>query len=266
VKPTRGLVSNFGIVPVSAALDVAGPIARTVNDAEILLTAVTSEVAHETGPSRDISGLIVGIPAEQPALRVQEDVRAAYELAQTELDAAGCSLEEIALPDLFLTRETMWTIASADAAEYHRRYLQDRALEYSDEVRANLLRGALIPAVDYIRAQRIRERLTQQMNNVFAKVDVLLMPSVAMAHYGRGQKEIRIGGIDESMLEAIMRFTPLSNLTGHPAVVVPVMKDQAAPPVTIQFIGRHLEERLLFEVARIVELAHRTIPSDSPCG
>jgi aspartyl-tRNA(Asn)/glutamyl-tRNA(Gln) amidotransferase subunit A len=258
LKPTYGWMSNRGVVPVSAGLDVCGPIARSVDDAEFLFKSMggmTGSGTVKAGRPR------IGLVAPQPAMLTSTSVTEAISTALGRLEAAGLDVQQVELPDLFLVRDVMWTIGSVDAAEYHRHNLVTHGRLYCEKVRRNLMAGAMVPGVDYIRAQRIRRRITEAVANVFRQIDVLLLPSIPMDPYESGQRRITLHELDEDVLQAIMRFTPLANLTGQPALVVPVMNRVRRPPATVQLYGRHGEETLIFEVARQIERSTITFPT-----
>jgi aspartyl-tRNA(Asn)/glutamyl-tRNA(Gln) amidotransferase subunit A len=257
LKPTFGLISNYGVIPVSAGLDVVGPLARSVDDAELLWNAISGASSLREHDARRTK---VGLPTEQEGTEVAPEIAAALEIARKRLEETSHRVEEVEIPDLFLIRDAMWTIASAEIAEYHREALREHPNQLCEAVRRNLLAGALIPAGDYIRALRLRQEISRKLTEILSSFDVLLMGSVPMSPYRIGEKEVETGRLVEPVLQALMRFTPLANLTGQPAIVVPVARPPNAPPLTVQLFGRHHEEPLLFQVARILEHPEVSVP------
>jgi aspartyl-tRNA(Asn)/glutamyl-tRNA(Gln) amidotransferase subunit A len=261
LKPTNGRISTRGVIPVSTGLDVVGPMTRSVEDAELMLRGMGAS-AKEPATAEAIApaSVTIGILASQPGTEVVPEVADALETARKRLADQNFRMEEMALPDLSLVRDVMWTIASAEAAAYHRQELRDRPNEYCQEVRFNLMTGAMIPAVDYILAQRLRRRIADELAATFRLIDVLLLPSLPIAPYRSGQQKVTLGSTEVSVVQLIMGFTPLANLTGQPAITVPVTRTHDAPPITVQLYGRHSQERFLFRVAQVIERAEVLFP------
>jgi aspartyl-tRNA(Asn)/glutamyl-tRNA(Gln) amidotransferase subunit A len=258
LKLSRRRVPNRGVIPVSPALDVVGPLTRSVEDAGLVLAGMGGRASSAEPPPRRFT---VGVPSDCALGVLAAPVGAAIERARQRLEAHGCVLRDVALPDLTLAREVMWTIASADAAEYHREGLRTRAADYCDQVRRNFLGGTMIPAVDYIRAQRLRDRLAREATAVFAAVDVVLLPTLAVPPYRSGATSVVVEGVERPVLPLIMEFTPLANLTGQPAIVVPVDAPRdGLPPASVQLYGRHGQEETLMAAARLVEREAVALP------
>lgn len=260
LKPSRGRISNRGVIPVSGLLDVVGPMTRSVDDASLMLEGMCGGTPPVSAWRRPPT---IGIVGGSFSPRLAAPVEAALALALRRLEEAGCAMREVMLPDMTLAREVMWTIASADAAEFHRETLIARPEDYCDEVRRNLIGGAMISAVDYIRAHRLRRRLTAEMRVVMTGVDAILLPSMSVVPYKSGLQRLTIDGVEEGVLPRIMGFTPLANLTGQPAVVVPVDMDAKGIPLTVQFYGHHGMDEALLDVARLVERSAITFPDGS---
>jgi aspartyl-tRNA(Asn)/glutamyl-tRNA(Gln) amidotransferase subunit A len=264
-KPTYGRVSRAGVVPLSTNMDHVGPLARTVRDAGLLLQAMSG--SDETDPTTinhppadftsligaGVKGLRLGVLAPQPTERMQRPVRDALKDAYHELEDAGAHLVEVPLPDLTEVRAACWTIMRAEAAEYHRSYLRSQAHLYHPTVRNLIEAGEFIPATEYIHAQRVRRKVADDVQTALSAVDALLMPGTAMASYPIGQPTVDLDGTDESVLDAMTRYTPLFNLTGHPALVLPCGFNKEGMPISIQVVGRHRQESMVLRVAHTYE-------------
>jgi aspartyl-tRNA(Asn)/glutamyl-tRNA(Gln) amidotransferase subunit A len=258
LKPTRGRISNRGVIPVSGALDVIGPMTRSVEDARLMFAAMAG-----SGESRAAGGetAVIGILDDSPLGRLPGPVADALDGARRRFERQGYAVKTVAFPDLDLALEVMWTIASADAAEYHREDLRSRPGDYCDEVRRNLVGGAMVPAADYIRAQRLRARLAAETEAVFANVEAVLLPSMAALPYPSGLQRVVVDGVETGVLPLIMGFTPLANLTGHPAIVVPVESSADGIPLTVQLYGRRGADERLCEIAQMIERPTVPLPA-----
>jgi aspartyl-tRNA(Asn)/glutamyl-tRNA(Gln) amidotransferase subunit A len=258
LKVSRGVLSNRGIVPVSVDLDAAGPLARSVEDARLLLRAMAGGSGDR--PRRRRRAFTVGLAVTGDEGRLAPRVAGALALARLRLEAAGVALREVTFPGLSLATDVMWTIASADIAEHYRQELAERPGDFSPPVRRNLIGGALIPATDYIHARRLQHRLRAETQAVLAGVDGVLLPTIPVDPYPGGADSIFWGGEECRPMGVIMRYTPLANLTGHPAVVVPVTAAEGGPPVTVQLYGRHGRDDVLLQIAGLVERPHVQLP------
>jgi aspartyl-tRNA(Asn)/glutamyl-tRNA(Gln) amidotransferase subunit A len=265
VKPTYGRVSRAGVVPQSANLDHVGPITRTVRDAGVILEAMSgADRADSTAINRPpadftsqidagVRGLRIGVLASQPTERLQHEVRASLGRAYRVLADAGADLVDVVLPDLTEVRAACWTIMRAEAAEYHRPHLRSRPTELHPAVRTLIEGGEFIPATEYVHAQRVRGKVATDVRTALASVDALLLPALAMAAYPIGQKTVDLGGYEEDVLSAITRYTPLFNLTGIPALVLPCGFSEAGMPISMQVVGKAFDEAMVLRVAHAYE-------------
>lgn len=275
VKPTYGRVSRTGVVPLSTNMDHVGPLARTVRDAGLLLEAMSGgddadamslnrpPAAFTAQIDFGVRHLRIGVLAPQSTERMQPAVSRSLKAAHGVFEAEGAELTEITLPELTEVRAACWTIMRAEAAEYHRTYLRRSADLYHPKVRDLIEGGEFIPATEYIHAQRVRRKVFEDVQSALSAVDALVMPSTAMAAYPIGQQTVDLGGTDESVLDAMTRYTPLFNLTGNPALVMPCGFNEEGMPLSLQVVGKLFEEATVLRVAYTYERAtewHRRRP------
>lgn len=282
LSPTCGLVSRSGTIPGSSNLDRVGPLARTVRDAAVLLQAIAgfdpadSSTLHWPVPDYmasiedGVSGLRLGVLSLQDSEPIDPEVRAAFQQACTLLEQEGAVLSNISLPDPILARTVMWTIFAPEVAEYHRSYLRTMATELHPVLRTMLEAGEFIPATHYVRAQRVRRRMIEEVRSCFAEVDAMVLPAVPMPAFPIAQATSYLGmptgPIDQSashvddpkveieeLLELKTRYTVLFNLTGQPAMVLPCGFSSNGLPIGLQIVGKPLEESMVFRVARAYE-------------
>jgi Asp-tRNA(Asn)/Glu-tRNA(Gln) amidotransferase A subunit family amidase len=248
LRPTYGRVSRFGCMTLRWTLDKVGPITRSVADAAAVLTALHGpDGRDETVPdlpffwdgARSVKGLRIGyIERELTGPFDAEDRqqvaarRPLLEAAMNVYRQAGATLVPITLPDL--PAQALYAILNAEAgAMFDELVRSGRINELTDKGvngRANQLRATrFIPAVEYIRAQRIRTLLVQQMNTLFDTIDLFLSPSQS-----------------ESVT--------MTNLTGHPAMVVPAGFVEGLP-IALMLTGRHWGEATLARAGAAFEAA-----------
>lgn len=260
LKPTYGRVSRRGVFPLSYTLDHCGPIARSVEDAAIALGVMAGHdprdpasadvpvADYRAGLEAGVAGLRIGIPrcffAAAPAL--SPAVGAAIERVAGLLSGAGARVFDIRLPDYALFAAANRVILHAEAFAVHAEDLRLRFAQYGRNAATRLASGALITAFDLVQASRQRRRLADAVNEAFGSCDVLLTASaLAAAPRFDAPADPRA---DHSPIQ-----TGAYNLTGHPAISVPVGLDEAGLPLSLQLIGRAFDEALLLRVARSVE-------------
>ena len=257
LKPTLGRVPTDGVVPVSWSLDHVGPISRTVADARAMLGVIGAPLRTlDPEPPR------VGIALDAPAL--DPHVRAAL-LAAADVFAPTHDVVEVTLPDMNVARTALWTIASAEASDYHRHLLERHGALYAPLVRRRLLRGRLLPASDYVRAQRLRATLTAELDRVAVAVDAIVLPVSPVPAYALHDRRVELGNVVQDASDAVTRFTPLFSLTGWPAISVPCGLTPDGLPVGLQIVARPGRDEIALAVAETYERAtawHRLRPPD----
>ncbi len=239
LRPTFGRVSRFGAMALSWSMDKLGPICRCVEDCALVFAAICGpdgkdltvrDVPFAWDAQLDLRGLRVGFVESAFADPRRDEQARARDLAVLEvLRSLGMKLVPIELPDYPV--EALEFILNAEAAaafdELTRSNRDDLMVRQVKRAWPNVFRQSrLIPAVEYIQANRVRTLLMQKMAEVMANVDLYVAPS--------------FGG--NNLL--------LTNLTGHPAVVVPNGFADTGTPTSITFVGRLFGEAKLLAVAK----------------
>ena len=262
LKPTFGLVSVEGVVPLARTLDHAGPMARTVTDVCIMLEAIAGN--YPRGAIRpDYRKLRknrprkfrIGWPEQYFFERIDREVQAAIESAAKCLKSLGATIQHVSLPNLDQSVEPSTNIALAEATQYHesKGYFPAQASKYSDEVRYRLELGRKVLAADYLHAFDVKRKITQEFDAVFENVDAILAPTLPIAASRIGEKEVVIGGEKETVRSAFVRLNRPANLTGHPAISIPCGFTRAGLPIGLQLIGPHWSEARLLSIALAYE-------------
>jgi Asp-tRNA(Asn)/Glu-tRNA(Gln) amidotransferase A subunit family amidase len=238
LRPTYGRVSRYGCMTLRWTLDKVGAIARSVGDTSLVLDALhgpdgrdetVADLPFFWDGSRNVKGLRIGY------VEREFDLPAAKPLADGVLDVyrkAGATLSPITLPEL--PSAAVYALLNAEAGAMFDELVRSGAInELADKTangRANQLRAArFIPAVDYIRAQRVRTLLLQQVNQIFESVDVFLAPASSAS-------------------------VTMSNLTGHPAITVPAGFIEGLP-VGLMVTGPLYKEERVLQAAAAFEAA-----------
>ncbi|MEV4336629.1 amidase [Streptomyces sp. NPDC049590] len=271
LKPTYGLVSRHGVTSLSWSLDHVGPITRTVEDAALVLAVLAGHDPHDPasldtpGPGHrpehdpDLTGVRVGVPGNYYFDRIDPEVAAAVHRAIAHLEALGARIVETGIPMTRYVQATQWGLMVPEATAYHERTLRTVPELYQADVRILLEAGELMSAGDYLRAQRARTLMRRAWARLLEEVDVIAAPTVPMTAVPAAQETVTWpDGTTESVSDAYVRLSSPANITGVPALSVPVGHDTAGMPIGLQLLGRPLGERTLLRVGRAYE---RTQPA-----
>jgi aspartyl-tRNA(Asn)/glutamyl-tRNA(Gln) amidotransferase subunit A len=261
IKPTYGRVSRRGVFPLSWTLDHCGPLSRSVEDSAITLGILAghdpADAASADVPVADylvnlnkgVSGLRIGIPRAffQDAPALAQDVLTGIDRTADQLRAAGAIVEDVTLPDYALFAAAGRVIMTAEAYAIHATDMRTRLMDYGEITANRFVLGATVIAADYINALRARRELTDAVNAALSHYDVLLTAS-ALSTAPRFDVTV-----DASSSAAPMQTIPF-NVTGHPAMSVPVGLASDGLPIGVQIVGRPFDEATVFRASRAVEV------------
>src|SRR5215469_10824625 len=283
IKPTYGRCSRWGIVAFASSLDQAGPIAKSVEDAAILLKSMaghdpkdstslpveTPDFASFVGKS--VKGLRVGVPKEYRVDNMPPEIDALWEQGIAWLREAGCEIVEVSLPHTKYALPAYYIVAPAEASSNLARYdgmryglrvdggnltdtyEQSRAEGFGAEVKRRILIGTYVLSAGYydayyLKALKVRRRIADDFDQAFERVDALLTPTAPSAAFQLGDKSD-----DPVAMYLNDIFTVTVNLAGLPGMSVPAGLDAQGLPLGLQLIGRALDEGTLFSLAGVLE-------------
>ncbi len=265
LKPTFGLVSAEGVVPLGITFDHVGPIARSVTDMCILFEAIAGKYPRgETRPDyRKLRKnrprrFRVGLPKEFYFERLESEVRSLVEAAAKKFESLGARVEEVSLPRLTGAIDQATYAVIAEANEYHESqgYYPARAAEYGDDVRGHLEWGHKLLAVDYLGALPKRRDVREDFEAAFEEVDVILVPTSPIPAPLIGERQVWVTGERESATRAeLLRLTRPANVTGFPALSIPCGFTREGLPVGLQLLGPRWGEAKLLAIALAYEEA-----------
>jgi len=258
LKPTYGRVSKRGVFPVAWSLDHVGVLARSVEDCALFLAATAGHDPEDAcSAARAVPSYSAGRQPETPRFGLVRDAldRSTPEVAAhlddvaRRLEAAGAIVREVELEDpLEIVLAVHQVIMQTEAAEVHVGLLERHPDSYDPRLRAYLEAGRLLPGTSYVRAQRLRRRISANTERRFAGVDVLMLPTAMEVPPGTettGDRSLQ---------------TPFS-LTGLPAVSLPSGLSSERLPLAVQLVGARWQETRLLEVARWCEERLDPVPA-----
>ncbi len=283
LKPTYGRVSRYGLVAYGSSLDQIGPLARTVEDAALLLGVIAGHDGRDStsadepvpnfsaGLGKGVKGLKVGLPKEYFPGELDNNVRARVNEQVEKLKAGGAEIVEVSLPHtkyaiaayyIVATAEASANLARFDGVRYGHRsskatdlmemYRNSRSEGFGPEVRRRIMLGTYVLSSGYydayyLKAQKVRTLITRDFTKALGQVDVLLTPTTPTPAF-------RLGELLDDPVSMYLQdiFTVTINLAGVPAVSVPAGVVDGLP-VGAQIIGRHFDEQTVLRVAASLE-------------
>jgi aspartyl-tRNA(Asn)/glutamyl-tRNA(Gln) amidotransferase subunit A len=272
-KPTYGLISLYGVVPLSTSFDHAGPLVRSVMDAAMTMDAIAgydprdpnsvaqhpagyaAALAPVTASEKPLKGLVAGVPLGFFWEKVEPEVEAEVRGAIKTLGELGADLREVTIPGLDEVPGITSVIMGAEAACYHRDYLANRADDYQPDVRQRLEAAASVEAWKLVLAIAQRKEALERLACAMKGIDVLVMPTEPVPAYKIGTQTLRIKGNTEPAREMLVRHTRLGNMTGGPALSVPCGLVPPGLPCGLQILGKRLDDIKVLKVGYAYEMA-----------
>jgi len=262
IKPTYGLCSRAGVLPLSFTMDHAGPLAWTAEDCALLLQAMAGfdeddpasanrPVADFTADlDRGVNGLRIGVvrhffESDHP---VSDTTRLHITHALDVFKQLGAEITEVTLSPLTEWNACGWVILTSEAYAVHEPWLKTRFNDYGELLRDRLALGGLIGAGDYVQAVRRRRTLCLELKAVMSKLDILVsavQPAEAPP----------IDAVPKWAMLEKPSFTIPFNVTGSPAMSVPTGFGASGLPVAMQLIGKPFAEPTLFRAAHAYQRA-----------
>jgi aspartyl-tRNA(Asn)/glutamyl-tRNA(Gln) amidotransferase subunit A len=262
IKPTYGLCSRAGVLPLTYSMDHTGPMAWTVEDCALLLQAMAghdaSDPASAARPVPDftanlksgVAGLRIGVVRawhetdHKVNATVQKSIDEACEIFRNQ----GASIREITLPSLFEFQACGFITLVTEAYALHEPWMRTRREDYGELLRDRMTFGALVSGADYVQAIRRRRELNQAVAAAMQDVDILLTA-------GAPTEAPRIDNMPKWANLEKPGFTIPFNLTGQPAMVVCAGYGEGGLPIGIQLAAKPFADALLLQACHAYEAA-----------
>jgi aspartyl-tRNA(Asn)/glutamyl-tRNA(Gln) amidotransferase subunit A len=268
LKPTYGLLSGFGSMPLSFSADTPGILARSARDVALMLKAIAghddrdSRTLRRTTPdylagiAAGIRGLRVGVPRAYFLEQVAPDVARALEASLSVLEGLGAEIVPVSVPPSEQLTELSRVLVYAEATAIHGPRLRHRAADYSPQVRVRAASGLGIPAPAYAQALQLRPGLVRQfVETAFAHCDVLHLPTLGIPAPTIAETDVGGAAVMWEKIAVMVRCTAPFNYLGLPALAVPCGFTDNGLPTSFQIAGRPFAESTLLRVAHAYEEA-----------
>ncbi len=268
LKPTFGRVSKFGALPLAWSMDHVGPMARTVRDCALLLQVLAGYDERDAGCVRrevpdflaalanNIRGCRIAVARDYFFEDCEPDVVVAVEESLRRLRDLGASVEDIVVPDMRAALAAGALIIAVEAASYHAADLRERPQAFSKELQATLELGGYYSGVQYVQAQRLRRKLSEELHEVMRGFDALAMPASPVP-------ATEIGKDPPGHARLRSRNTLPFNFISLPAISVPCGFTKSGLPIGLQLVGQPFNEARVLQVAYAYEQAN-TGPAQYP--
>jgi aspartyl-tRNA(Asn)/glutamyl-tRNA(Gln) amidotransferase subunit A len=273
LKPTYGRVSRYGIVAYASSLDQVGPLARSVEDAALILEIIAGADDYDSTASRTpvpsysrelkTSGKkrIAYLPETLSAEGLDKDVKAMTERAIKQLQEEGHIVEPVSFPLLDYVVPTYYILTMAEASSNLARYdgvhygyrspdattlestyKKSRSEGFGSEVKRRIMLGTFVLSAGYYdayyaKAQKVRRLIREKTNDILKQHDFILLPTTPTPAFGIGEKMN-----DPVLMYLADIFTVQASLGGFPAISLPVGNTKGGLPLGLQFIGKRFGE------------------------
>ncbi len=283
LKPTYGSCSRYGIVAFASSLDQAGPMSKDVKDSSILLEVISSfdkkdstsidfkRNNYSSELTRNIKGIKIGIPKEYRVDGMPDEIENLWKKGIEYAKDCGAEIIDISLPHTSYALPTYYIVAPAEASSNLARYdgvkyglrssgkslidmyEKTRSEGFGEEVKRRIMIGTYVLSSGYydayyLKAQKVRQLIKKDFDEVYNKVDAILTPSTPSSAFKIGEKSN-----DPVSMYLNDIFTVPVNLAGLPGISIPAGRDKNNYPLGLQIIGKPFDEQTVLNIAYSME-------------
>ena len=245
LRPSLGLVSNAGVVPVSETFDTVGPIARTAEDCSLLLEALAP--TFRPNLTGDLRGLRIGV-VEELFVRAEPAVADCTRAAVGELASLGAEVLPVEIPLLAEAGTIVQAIMLPEAAQAHRQWLRTRLADYGSDVRARLLAGLLLPSTAYVTGLRARKWYLRELRPLQQRFDLFVHPAMPVPPPRIGEETVELHDETVPYRLSVIPFNSPWTLAGAPVASVPCGFVDGMP-MGLAIVGRPAGESTVLRAA-----------------
>jgi aspartyl-tRNA(Asn)/glutamyl-tRNA(Gln) amidotransferase subunit A len=258
LKPTYERVSRRGVMPLGLTLDHAGLLARTVRDVALGFSLIGKHSsgyrppAHADHRGTSMGGMRIGVPENFFVDRIAPEVMLSFRAAVQTAAVLGAHVVEIRLPDPEALNAVGRLVQLAEVSALLARYL-DRRGDIGRDILVLVEQGRLIPAVDYLNAQRVRRVLAGEFSKIWRNLDCLMTPATPMTAPKIGETSVTLGSFTEDVRTAATRLARPFNVLGWPALALPCGFSSTGLPIGLQLVAPPQQEDTLLQAGAALE-------------
>jgi aspartyl-tRNA(Asn)/glutamyl-tRNA(Gln) amidotransferase subunit A len=253
LKPTYERVSRKGVMPLGLTLDHAGLLAGSVRDTALGYNLIAKHSSGYLPPAHaDLRGMRIGVPENFFVERIAPEVMLSFRAAVQTAAALGAHVTEIRLPDVEAVNVVGRVVQLAEVSALLTRYL-DRRTEIGRDILVLVEQGRLIPATDYLNAQRVRTVLARDFSKIWKNLDCLMTPATAITAPKIGEMTVAFGSVTEDVRMAATRLARPFNVLGWPALALPCGFSNAGLPIGLQLVAPPQQEDTLLQAGAALE-------------
>jgi aspartyl-tRNA(Asn)/glutamyl-tRNA(Gln) amidotransferase subunit A len=263
LKPTYGLVSRYGVTPLSWSLDHAGPLTHSAQDVALTMNVLAGHdprdpysakrepVDYTHGLDDGVKGLRIGVPTDFVWDIIDPEVEAGVREAIAELARLGAVIVDVPVPALEWASRMGGTLTGTEAASYHGERVRREGHLYDQRTRMRIEAGMFVSAETYHQTQRLRAKAGQSLAETFRSVDLLATATMPMPALPQsvGVGDTEVGGHVMPSSALMTRLTQIFNVNGHPALSAPCGFSKDGLPLALQLVGRPFEDALVLRAA-----------------
>ena len=262
IKPTYGLISRMGILPLAFSLDHAGPMAWTAEDCAIILQAMAGDDPTDPGSAKvaipdyraalsgDVKGLRIGLVRHfyERDNEANDATRSAIDAAAKKLAELGCSVRDVTLSPLPEWSACGMTIMLCESYAIHEANLRRRFTDFGENFRDRMVLGGLVSGADYVQALRRRRELVAEFDRAMQGVDILMTAAAP-------SEAPPIDQVPKFALFERPSLTIAFNVTGSPAMSVCCGYTDSGLPLSFQIVGKRFDDATVLRLAHAYEQA-----------
>ena len=278
-KPSYGTVSRYGLIAMASSLDIIGPFAENVEDAEIIFKSIagkdsmdstSQDISVATNKTQNIQNTVFGLPKEYFQEGLDDKIKKTIEEVIEKIKSQGAIIKEVSLPStsyalpcyyIIMPAEVSSNLARFDGIRYssindysnlHDIYFKTRGEGFGEEVRRRIILGTYVLSSGYYdayykKAQQVRRLIAKEFNEVFKEVDFLITPTSPTFPFKIGEK-----ADDPLSMYLSDIFTVGANIAGIPAINLPCGQADNLP-INMQIIGPYLSDFSLLNISKTIE-------------
>ena len=264
IKPTWGRVSRYGVLALAESLDHVGPMTRSTADAAVVLQAIAGLDPNDptslpalvpdmtAGIEGGVEGLRIGLDERYATADVDPELAAAVLTGVRVLEGLGAQIVEVEMPELDEYMSAWPVLCSAEAVAAHEGTYPSRRDDYGPWFRGWLDQGASVSGADYAKANNLRAACVGRLRTTFESIDVLACPSMPAPPNIVVPEEL-YGPMTNGFETSRLRFTAPFDFNGVPTLSVPCGLNGEGLLLSLQFVGKHLEEAMLCRIGHAYE-------------